>query len=63
MNNVIQFPKVELNVKVGDLLDRVELLLTDYSAEQVILALFEKATEPDDIAALMPSFKKIVDKQ
>lgn len=65
MADIIQFPqpKSELNVEVDDLLSRVEFLLTDYTAEQIILALFEKATEPEDIAALMPSFSVIVDKQ
>jgi hypothetical protein len=65
MADIIQFPQHNalLNVNVNDLLDRVEFLLADYSAEQIILALFEKATEADDIAALMPSFSVIVDKQ
>lgn len=65
MANIIQFPqpKAELNIEVNNLLERVEFLLTDYTAEQIILALFEKATEAEDIAVLMPSFSVIVDKQ
>lgn len=65
MAQIIQFPKPkdELNIEVEDLFSRVEFLLNDFTAEQIILALFERATEPDDIAALMPSFSVIVDKQ
>ena len=58
MADIIQFPQTD-----NDLLNRVESLLAEYSAERIILALVEKATELADIQALMPSFSAIVDKQ
>ena len=63
MNNIIQFPSPKIEDKLEDLLDAVESLLASYSAEQIILAMFEKAKDTDDIKALMPVFKTIVDKQ
>jgi hypothetical protein len=62
MADIIQFPKPPIDSHLTELLDEAALLLEAYSAEQIILALFEKATEAEDIAALMPSFSVIVDK-
>jgi hypothetical protein len=51
------------NVQVDDLLEQAKLFLAVYTAEQIILALFQTAVEQEDITALMPSFRAIVDKR
>ena len=62
MADILQFPQLNAGVEdnVKDLLDAVEELLFDYSAEQIILALMHHATDEKDINAILPSFSKIV---
>lgn len=59
MDNVIQFP-TQTGAQIDALQESVETLLAEYSAEQIILALFSKATEQVDVDALQPSVFKIL---
>ena len=63
MGDIIKFPEPTETTRPDDLTTTAAYLLDNYTGEQIILALFQQAVDADDIAALMPSFSVIVDKQ
>jgi len=62
MADILQFPELKYATPsyTESVLAETKELLTKYTMSAIVLALFEAATEPSDVAVIMPAFAKIV---